>query len=172
MKKNMKNYITKTFGAISFENVVFDYCEENPKRKFANVEYNNEQITIFLNEYLYINKINMCLDIIEKYNEINVIAKNYILDKYLYKHNNCFRCYFEYFKNKRFARRINFKCSKQDFEHPVLHIKYNKNNEIIIQICYFLNYNCRFGRSGILLCVTMNEQLNIIDFYDLEVYVN
>ena len=122
---------------------------------------------------MYKNKINICLDIIDKYHDLTLIAKRYLIDNYLVKFKNCFRCYFEYFRKKiihkifysNLDRNIYFNCSKLRLEYPNLSINLNdENNEIEIILSYFSIYDCNYGMSSKILYILMNEKFEIIKF--------
>jgi hypothetical protein len=165
---NMNKYKTKYFGEISFE--------DNPKYGYKNarIEYNNHLINIFIDEDIYKNKMDTCLNIIDKYFEINVIVKNVILDNYSndYVLNNSYKCCFEnHVKNifdkifgTRSFRKINLKCVQKKMEYPNLHFNINnENNELEILLSYILSNYCPFGFT-IGLQVLTNEEFNIFEF--------
>ena len=135
------------------------------------IEDNNNSIKIFLNEDLY-NDIEICLNIIDKYNELNIIAKNYLNNEYFHKYKNCIKCFFEYFRKKildkifkaNTYRENYYRCSKIILDNPDIEIGL-KNNEIIIILIYLLRYDCKYGYdTNKIFQVMMNKDFNVIDY--------
>jgi hypothetical protein len=170
---NMNKYKTLNFGEISFE--------DNHGYKSVRLEYNNHLINIFIDEDIYKNKMDMSLNIIDKIFEINIIAKKTILNNYFKKLNNCFKCRFDYIKEKMIRkvfdiytyRNVNYGCIEKLLTYPnSLNITINDNNEFIIILGYILQNDCKFGRSGVMLHIFMDVQFNVFDFNYGEMMVN
>jgi hypothetical protein len=118
--------------------------------------------------------MNICLDIIDNYFEINNIVKDIVLNKYSGKGilKNTYRCWFENFLKKIFdkildastMRTINLKCIQKKMEYPNLYFGINsENNELSIWFSYIISNYCPFGYT-IDLSVFTNEQFNDFKF--------
>jgi hypothetical protein len=110
---------------------------------------------------------------IDRYFEINDIAKNAILNNY--SKNKILKNYFKYCFNN-FSKEIRMDIFGIDqyknidlrnviekLEYPNLMFKLNKKQEVIMTPFYILSRACFEGQSNI-LCVNINEQFNVINF--------
>jgi hypothetical protein len=164
----MDKFKTKYFGEISFN--------DNPGKgyKDTRIEYDNHLINIFIDEDIYKVKMDICLNIIDRYFEINTIAKDAILhnysSKYILKnpHICCFKNYMIKKLDRLFdtitPRLINLNCVQKKMEYPHLHFDLNiDNNELHIMLTYILSRYCPYGFT-IALHVVTDEQLNTFEF--------
>jgi hypothetical protein len=168
----MDKYQTKYIGEITF----FTYDSLNFVSGKA--YYKNYEISFLFDKKIFTDKIAICLNIIDRYFEINSITKNEIMNNYL--ENKKIKAYFKYcFKNIGKENRIKIfftnKYEEIDFkkvigkmEYPNLSFKLNgKNNELVITCFYRLSKECPFSESNN-LCVRLDEKLNILNFYRVE----
>jgi hypothetical protein len=158
----MFDFTTKYFGRI--------IINENGGHGNADVKYDNQKINIFLSDYnIYGDKVITCVDILDKYVEINKIAKKAILSNF--KRNGIIRYYFEchfdmleeeqlmeIFGVNRFEE-MDIKNVVEKLDYPNLLFSV-KNNEISVSVDYMVSKEY----SDEILCVRMDEKLNIIDF--------
>jgi hypothetical protein len=163
----MDKYETKYFGEIIF-NDFGDFLS-------ALIKYNNYSIDIFLDRSIYVNKINFCLSMINKYFEINnitkdAILKNYSKNKVLKKYfKDCFKNFDEGIRTSIFDtnkyKNINIKSVIDKMKYPDFHFTLNDSNksELEIRQNYYLSKECTFGKSNV-LSVNMDINLNILNF--------
>jgi hypothetical protein len=166
----MAEFMTKYFGKIIF-------YENNDDDDFAvtNVKYNNqEDIVIFLSGYSkYGDKMKVCLEIINKYVEINKIAKKAIIDNFT--ENKTINYYFEYHFNILEEEQLveifgvnNFE--KFDITNIVSKLEYPylffsiKNNKITVSVEYMILKEYFDEELLRVLCVKIDEKLNVTDF--------
>ena len=156
------NVFTKCFGNISI-----DIDDDGHGDIFAS--YNDQEINIFLCNYnVYREKAKTCLMIIDKYKEINDIAKKTIMDNFI--KNETVKYYFEHnfkileeeqlmeiFGVNNF-RDIEIKNIVDKLKYPNL-IFVIENNEITISVDYKISKEY----SNEILCVKMDERLNVIN---------
>jgi hypothetical protein len=156
----MTKIMTKYFGEIIVnEDIEEDGCA------FADVKYNNQEIRIYFDNFnIYEDKNKICFNIINKYVEINEIAKKAIIENYSV--NKTIRYYFEYHFNNLEENELmeifsvnNF--YEMDIKNIVKKLKYPnlffkiEENEIYV----FVYYIVAKEYTGELLCVKMNKNL-------------
>jgi hypothetical protein len=158
----MSEFETKYFG-----NIIIDTGGENGH---TYVKYNNEEIRIFFYEYeKYEEKIKVCLEIMDKYLEINDIAKKAILENFFEDETikYYFECHFDILEEDKLLEifcESNFE--KLDMTNVVSNLKYPnllfsiKNNEINVSV----DYKVSKKYSDEILCVKMDEKLNVTGF--------
>jgi hypothetical protein len=158
----MSKYQTKHFGEISID--------ETSDFESISANYLDNEINIFLSDCnTYGDKLNTCLNIIDKYSEINAIAKQAILDNY--PENETIKYYFEchfdsldenvlikVFGIKRFDI-FEIKRTVESLEYPDLLFDI-QNNEIHFSV----DYKITKEYSDEILCVKMDKDLNITGF--------
>jgi len=153
---------TKYFGKI--------IINEQSGHGDTDVKYNNQEIGIFFSDYsIYGDKIKIVLKIIDKYLEINEIAKNAILENFnrneLLKYY--FECHFDVLEEEKLMEifhgndfeKLDIKNTVEKLNYPDLLFSI-ENNKIIVSIDYMVSKKY----SDEILCVKMDENLNIIDF--------
>ncbi|MHC6203860.1 hypothetical protein ACYULU_11780 [Breznakiellaceae bacterium SP9] len=162
----MAKYVTKHFGEIMFD-------ETGDEIDF-DVTFNGQEINICFNEVsLYRDKIQSCWDIIDQYDKLNETAKNAIIEYFPQKNgavNYYFKCHFEddlldedelieVFGVKSF-KKIDIKDVVEKMKYPDLNIYINKKNEL--DVC--ADYRITPEYFDEILCITMDDKLNIIKF--------
>jgi hypothetical protein len=171
----MGKYQTKHFGEINF----YDFSDFLN----ANVYYDDYRISFLLSDRkIYTDKITVCLNMIDKYFDINNIAKNAIMANY--SKNKKIKKYFKYcFKNTGKEERgeifFSDKYRKIDFKNIIGKLAYpdlgfelsDKDNALIINCYYILSRKYSFCRSN-LLCVKIDEELNVLDFNHVETLID
>jgi len=161
----MIEYRTKYFG-----NIVID---ETGEFESIDLKYKDKEIRISLYKCnVYGNKLKNCLEMIDKYIEINEIAKKAILENY--SKNKIIEDYFrDHFEDYSFEEEkiveifgvntfnnFNAKKTIEELEYPNLLFSMEENNEIKISV----DYQVSKKYSDEILCVKINEKLNIIEF--------
>jgi len=161
----MIEYRTKYFG-----NIVID---ETGEFESIDLKYKDKEIRISLYKCnVYGNKLKNCLEIIDKYIEINEIAKKAILENY--SKNKIIEDYFrDHFEDYSFEEEkiveifgvntfsdFNAKKTIEELEYPNLLFSMEENNEIKISV----DYQVSKKYSDEILCVKIDEKLNIIEF--------
>jgi hypothetical protein len=156
-------FATKYFGEITID--VDDSGDGD-----ADVKYNNQEINIFLNDYsLYGDKVKVCLEIIDKYIEINEIAKKAILENFTENEmvKYYFECHFDILEQEQILEIFGVKTfDKFDIVKTVEKLDYPnllfsiEDNEIIFSV----DYKVSKEYSDEILCVKMDENLNVTDF--------
>jgi hypothetical protein len=155
-------YSTKYFGEI--------VVTEDNGHGNADVLYDNQEINIFLNDYnLYGDKVAVCLGILDKYVEINEIAKNAIVENFIENEtvNYYFECHFDILEEEHLLEifgvnsfeEMDIKSIVEKLEYPNLLFSI-ANNEIEVSVDYMVSKEY----SDEILCVRMNETLNITGF--------
>jgi len=136
----------------------------------ADVKYADEEINIFLYQVpLYEEKVNLCLKMLDKYIEMDEIAKKAIVDNFFENEivKYYFECHFdglekekllEIFGKKTFEE-IDSKKVVEKLNYPNLMFSL-ENNEIIVSVDYMVSEKY----SDEILCVKMDENLNVIYF--------
>jgi len=161
-------YNTKQFGQIVFH--VFPGAAYGT----ADVHYNDQRIELFIPDiWKRTDKITPCLEIIEKYFEINDRAKNALLINF--KENKTIRGYFRYnFKNmdneeriKTFStvkyRKIDFPGIIKNLSYPILFIGLTDDkNELKVNLSYVLAKDSILR--GHILEVKMDGNLTVSGF--------
>ena len=158
----MAEFETKYFGKI---NVI-----EDGENGSANVKYNDQEIRIFFYKYnSYGDKIKTCLEIIDKYVEINKIAKNEIMENYIENKtvNFYFECHFDILEEEKLVEIFgvnNF--NEIEIKNVVGKLKYpnllfnKEENEINVSVDYMVSKKY----SSQILCVKMDKEINITGF--------
>jgi hypothetical protein len=135
----------------------------------ADVKYNDQEINIFLSDYNnYGDKVKICLEIIDKYVEINDIAKKAILENFAENETvkYYFECHFdileeelmEIFNTSNFKDMdINKVVEKLDYPNLLFSID---DDEMHVSVDYMVSKKY----SDEILCVRMDEKLNITGF--------
>jgi hypothetical protein len=153
----MAEFMTKYFGEISIN-------ENDDGNADVDVIYNNQEINIFLYEYnLYGNKVNACLKIMDKYVEINEIAKKAILknfneDKTIKYY---FECHFDLLEEEDLIKifgvndfkKMGIESVVEKLEYPNLLFTI-EDNEIAVSV----DYEVSKEYSDEILCVIMDEK--------------
>lgn len=166
MKKVYKmtefEYITKYFGKI--------IIDERDGHGSTNLKYNNHEIHVFLADFnIYGTKVNLCLEIIDKYFEINEIAKKAILENFPENETikYYFECHFDVLEEEQLIeifdvanfQEMDIKNIIEKLEYPNLLFSI-ENNEISVSIDYMISKKY----SDEILCVKIDEKLNITGF--------
>ena len=138
---------------------------------FTNAKYNDQEIRIFFYEYnCYGDKIKTCLEIIDKYIEVDEIARNEIVKNYPKNEiiKNYFKDHFvdygfeeeqiiEIFGVKDF-KDFDIRSTVEKLEYPNL-IFGIEDGKIKLSVDYMV-----YKESDQILCVKMDEKLNTIYF--------
>jgi hypothetical protein len=157
-------FTTKYFGEITID--VDDDGHGN-----TYVKYNDQKINIFLSSYsLYGDKIKICLGIIDKYVEINEIAKKAILENFA--EDETVKYYFEghfdtlekeqifeIFGVETFDK-FDIVKTVEKLDYPDLLFGIEKNGEITFSV----DYRVSKEYSDEILCIKMDAKLNIKKF--------
>jgi hypothetical protein len=136
----------------------------------TDVNYNNQKINIFLCEYnIYGDKVKACLEIMDKYVEINEAAKKAILENFTENETikYYFECHFDILEEEQIMeifgvdnfQEMDIKNIVEKLEYPNLLFSI-KNDEINVSVDYKISKEY----SDEILCVRMDEKLNITDF--------
>ena len=159
----MAEYSTKYFGTL--------VIDEKSDFEYLNVKYEDKEINISLSDCnIYGDKLNVCLNIIDKYIEIDEIAKKAILENF--PENETVKYYFEYhfdileeekifeiFGVKTFEE-FDIVNAVEKLDYPNLLFVIEKNKAITFSVDYKISKEY----SDEILCVKMDEKLNITDF--------
>ena len=160
----MAEYTTKHFGII--------VLDETSDFESIVVKYKDKEIRISLYEYnKYGDKTKVCLDIMDKYIEINEIAKKAIIENFPKNETikYYFDCHFDIFEDDKIVEKIfgvktfdefNIKKTVENLDYPNLLFGIGENGEINFSV----DYKVSKEYSDEILCVKMDEKLNIIDF--------
>ncbi|MCL1865264.1 MAG: DUF2004 domain-containing protein [Spirochaetes bacterium] len=158
----MANYKTKYFGEI--------FIDETSDFEYIDVKYKNKEVNLSLSDCnLYGNKLKTCLSIIDKYIEINEIAKKAILENFLKSETikYYFECHFDILDEEQVLEIFGVKTfDKFDIKKAVEKLDYPsllfgiEGNEINLSV----DYKVSEEYSDEILCVKMDEKLNITDF--------
>ena len=154
---------TKYFG-----NITIDVDDDGHGDIYTN--YNNQEINIFFQRYnTYEDKVKICLEIIDKYVEINEIAKKAIMEQFNENATvkNYFKCHFDMWGKEQLIKtfgtdnfkKINIGNIVEKLEYPDL-IFSMRNSEITVSLIYMISKNF----SDEILCIKMDEKLNITEF--------
>jgi hypothetical protein len=158
----MDNYITKYFGQISIDKTSdFEYID---------LMYENKEINISLSDCnIYGDKLKTCINIIDKYPELNKIAKKAILENF---HLNdtikyYFECHFDILDQEQVLKVFGVKTFEEfDIKRGVDKLDYPnllfgiENNEINFSV----DYKVSKLYSNEILSVVMDEKLNVNRF--------
>lgn len=156
-------YKTKYFG-----NIIINKDDSSGD---CDVKFKDKDISIFFADYnLYGDKIKVCLEIIDKYIELHEIAKKTILESFAKNDtlNYYFECHFdllekadlvEFFGVDEFQK-INIRDVVKKMTYPNLLFSI-EDNEIEVSVDYKILEDYY---SDEILCVKMDERLNVINF--------
>jgi len=161
-RHKMAEYMTKYFGKI--------IIDERGGHGDADVKYNNHEIGIFLADFnIYGTKLKVCLEILDKYIEINEIAKKAILENFTENKTieYYFECHFDILENDQLIeifdvanfQEMDIKNVVEKLEYPNLLFSI-EDNKINVSIDYMVSKKY----SDEILCVKMDEELNITGF--------
>jgi hypothetical protein len=159
----MAKYTTKYFGEITFDETDITFVS-------TDVKYEGREINISLSDFnIYGDKLKICLEIIDKYIEINGIAKKAIIDNFSKNGmvNYYFECHFESLEEEKLIeifgvkdfKKMDLKTVIEKMDYPNLLFGIN-NGELIASVDYMVSKEY----SDEILCVKINEKLNVIDF--------
>jgi len=158
----MGNYKTKYFGEI--------FIDETSDFEYIDVPYKNKEINISLADCnIYGDKLKTCIKILDKYIEINEIAKKAIIENFPANETikDYFECHFEMLEEeliqeifgvKTFAE-LDIKSIVEKLDDPSLLFGIDNN-----EISFSVDYKIAEEYSDEILCVKMDEKLNITDF--------
>jgi hypothetical protein len=156
-------FMTKYFGKI-----VIDVDDDGHGN--TDVNYENQNINIFFDEYkLYGDKNKVCLEIIDKYIEINKIAKKAILEHFSKNETirYYFECHFDILEEEQIMEIFGVKTFDEfDIKKAVENLNYPNllfgigNNRINFSV----DYKVSEEYSDEILCIKMDDKLNIIGF--------
>ena len=147
----MAEYSTKLFGNIAID--------ETNDYEFFHVNYKDNKISILLNECNIGNKIEACLEILDKYVEINQMAKRAIISNF--PENEIIKNYFKIYMKidiKNFSD-LDIKMTLEKLEYPDL---YFENNDGKIELSVKYKFSKKYPAD--VLAVKMDEQLNLLEF--------
>jgi len=155
-------FMTKYFGKIIIEN----YGGHGA----SNLKCDNHEIRIFLADFdTYGTKVKTCLEILDKYLEINEIAKKAILENFTENEiiKYYFECHFDVLEKDKLMeifgivnfQEMDMKSVVEKLEYPNLLFSI-ENNKINVSIDYMVSEKY----SDEILCVKMDEKLNITGF--------
>jgi hypothetical protein len=158
----MGNYVTKYFGEIVIDETNdFEYIEIN---------YNGQEKHISLSDCnVYGEKLKICLDILDKYVEINEIGKRVIYENFPENETvkYYFECHFDVLEEKQILEIFGIKTFDEfDIKKTVEKLEYPnllfgiENGEINISV----DYKVSKEYSNEILCVKMDEKLNVMGF--------
>jgi hypothetical protein len=158
----MGNYKTKYFGEI--------FIDETSDFEYIDVQYKNKEMNISLSDCnIYGDKLKTCLEIIDKYTEINEIAKKAILENFPGNETikYYFECHFDILEEEIIQEVFGVKTfDKLDIKRIVEKLDYPsllfgiENDEINFSVDYKISEEY----SDEILCVKMDEKLHITDF--------
>jgi hypothetical protein len=158
----MGNYKTKYFGEI--------YIDETSDFEYIDVEYKGMEVNLSLSDCnIYGDKLKTCLSMVDKYIEINEIAKKAILENFSKDETikYYFECHFDVLDEEQIFEIFGVKTfDKFDIKKTVEKLDYPNllfgidDNEIRLSVDYKISEEY----SDEILCVKMDEKLNITDF--------
>jgi hypothetical protein len=134
------------------------------------VKYNNQEIHIFFYKYNdYGDKIKVCLEIMDKYAEINEIAKKAVVENFSENETikYYFECHFDILEKEKIVKIFgvdNFQ--EMDIRNVVEKLKYPnllfgiENDKITVSVDYRISKDY----SDEILCIKMDDKLNITGF--------
>jgi hypothetical protein len=158
----MTEFATKYFGKI--------VISEDDSHGDVTVKYNNQEIGIFLCDYrVYGDKVKICLEIMDKYVEMNEAAKTAILENFSKNKtiSYYFECHFDILDEEQLMeifgvnnfQELDIKNVVEKLEYPDLLFSI-ENNEITVSV----DYKVSKEYSDEILCVRMDEKLNVTSF--------
>jgi hypothetical protein len=159
----MAEHTTKYFGTI--------IIDETNDFEYIDVKYKDKKINVSLSGCnKYGDKLKVCLDIMDKYIEINEIAKKAILENFPENETvkYYFECHFDILEKEKIIEifggetfeEIDIVKTVEELDYPNLLFGIEKNNEIIFSV----DYKVSEEYSGEILCVKMDEKLKVIGF--------
>lgn len=158
----MGNYKTKYFGEI--------IIDETSDFEYIDVEYKNQEVNLSLSDCnLYDKKLKKCLEIIDKYVEINDMAKKAILENFPADETvkYYFECHFDTLDAKQLTKIFGVEDFKKfDINKTVKQLKYPNllfginGGKLNLSVDYMISEEY----SDEILCVKMDEELNITGF--------
>lgn len=158
----MSRIKTKYFGEIELS------IEEDRSWADFDATYNGQEITVSFSDYnLYGDKLELCREIVDKYVEINEMAKKAILENF--NDNETvkyyFECHFDIFAEEEIIKIFGSK-DKLDIKKTVERLAYP---DLLFGIDdaginFSVDYKVSKEYSDEILCVKMDEKLNITDF--------
>jgi hypothetical protein len=163
----IEKHITKYFGEIELT------IDKNGSWADFDTTYDGQEVTVSLSDYgIYGDKLKVCWEIIDKYVEINEMAKKAIIENFPKKNgavNFCFKCHFdedmmdeetllEVFGVKKF-KDLDIKTTVEKMDYPNLLFGIDKG-----KITFSVDYKVSKEHSDEILCVKIDEKLNITGF--------
>jgi hypothetical protein len=156
-------FATKYFGKIAID-------VDSDGNGNADVEYKGKSVNLFFSDYnLYGDKSKACLEIIDQYVEINAIAKKAILE--CFDENETvkyyFECHFDLLDEDLLMKVFGVKTfDGLDIEKVVENLDYPNLLFGIEEgeIDFSVDYKVSEEYSDEILCVKMDEGLNVVDF--------
>jgi hypothetical protein len=159
----MGKYVTKYFGEL--------IIDENGTNADFDLTYKSNEINIYFSDLnLYKDKIRICIDMLDKYLEIDKIAKESIIEHFPEKKgliNYYFKCHFEMLDEDELEEIFGTKSFKKlDINKAVSNL-YNPNivfsaNNGVINMTF--DYVVSEEYSDEILVVIIDEELNIIKY--------
>lgn len=158
---------------IEFKSKIFGDIVISLEDDDASVELQleNQDIFFFFTEYaFYGDKAPVCLEVIDKYLEMNQIAKKEIIE-YFSKNATIryyFECHFDMLEQEELIEifgvddflKIDIESVVTKLGYPDLLLGIQKSGEIIISVDYQISKEY----SDEILCVKMDENFNVVDF--------
>ena len=162
-------YKTKSFGEVDFGNIA----------EITGIEIRYKKQRINLHFYSgYINKeiIDTCLYTVNNYFEINNVVKQAIITDFQKNKslqgffNCCYNCFPRYESVRIFGKEefnmINIENVVKKLKYPDIRFSIDNNN-FTISLCYHFKSNSLQAKSDALI-ITMNDQLNIMNYEHVE----
>jgi hypothetical protein len=151
-----------------FGNIIIDVDDNG--HGDTNVKYEGKEINIFMDDYaIYGDRVKICLEIIDKYIELNEIAKKVILENFTKNEaiNYYFECHFDILGKEELMevfgvdefQKMDIKSVVEKLEYPNLLFSL-EDDEIVVSV----DYKVSEEYSDEILCVKMDEKFNVIDF--------
>jgi hypothetical protein len=158
----MAKYNTKYFGEINID--------ETSDFEYIDVRYKNNEINISFSDCnIYGDKIKICLDILDKYIEINEIGKKAIIENFTENETvkYYFECHFDILEEEQILEvfgiktfdEFDIKMTVEKLEYPDL--LFGVEND---EINFSVDYKVSEEFSDEILCIKMDEKLNITGF--------
>ena len=155
-------FTSKYFGKITID--------ERDSHGDVDLDYKGHQINAFFTDFnLYGDKVKVCLEILDKYLEINEIAKKAILKNFSENEiiRYYFECHFDILEEEQLIEIFSVANFQQmDIESVVEKLEYPnllftiKDNKISVSIDYMISKKY----SDEILCVKLDEESNITGF--------
>jgi hypothetical protein len=166
-KHIMEKHTTKYFGEVEL------FIDEDGSEADFDTTYKGQEIFVSFSKYgKYGDKTKVCWELIDKYAEINEIAKKAIIENFPIKNgtvNFYFKCHFDedilgektllnIFGVKKF-KDLDIKTTVEKLAYPNLFFSIYKG-----EISFFATYMASREYTEEILCVKIDEELNIIGF--------